>query len=621
MVGIALSPEYIMEMNPGDVMPDFERFGIFWMPRAELEAAFDMDGACNDLSLTLMRGASEDEVIRQLDNLLHRWGGGGSYGRDDQMSHRFISDEMTQLRVMGIVTPIIFMLVAGFLLNIVMTRVIAMQREQIAGLKAFGYTNQEVAAHYLKFVLLIVLIGVAGGAGFGIWMGRGLTRMYTMFYHFPIFRFEFDWLTTLLTAVFCAAAAMIGTFGALRSVNRLPPAEAMRPKAPSEYRRSLLDHRRLRTWLPQTWRMVLRELHRWPVKCVFSILGIAMAAAIVVFGNFGVDAMDFLVDFQFRQTQRQDLWVNLVEPVSESVTHDFHHFPGVQRVEAFRALPVRLRSGPRFHRMSLMGLGTRREIYRVLNQDGREAELSDDGLVLSALLAKMLRLRRGDRVTVDILEGRHPTLQLKVAATVDDLLGANAFALRSFVNRCAQEGPQISGVWLSVDRNRLDDLYSQLKVTPYVVGVSATAASIDSFTETIGESQLLMQGFIIGFAVVIAVGVVYNIARITLSERDHELATMRVLGFTKAEVSVVLLRELAVLTMAAIPIGLLVGYGMAWLMSLSLQTDLFRIPLVVYPSTFAYAVIVVMGASVISGFLVRRRLNRLDLFAVLKSNE
>lgn len=621
IVGIALSPEFIVEMNAADMLPDFKRFGVFWMPATEMEAAFDMDGACDDLSLTLMRGASEDDVIRRLDNLLDDWGGIGSFGRKDQMSHRFTSDEIDQLRAMGVVTPVIFMLVAAFLLNIVMTRVIDMQRSQIAGLKAFGYHNHELASHYLKFVAVIVLVGVVLGTIFGVWMGHGLTQMYTRFFHFPMFQFIFDWQTTLLTALVCGFAAFAGTFRSLWIAVRLPPAEAMRPKSPGEFHRTLLDRFLLHRWLPQTWRMILRQIRRRPLKTAFSVFGIAMAAGVVVLGNYATDALDFIVDFQFKQAQRQDLWVNLLEASPSDAVCDLHHLSGVMRVEAFRALPVRMHSGPRSRRISLMGMEASRRIYRVLNQSGTEPSLADNGIVVSQKLAELMRIQVGDRVTVEVLEGKRPTVDVKVVGTVDDLSGTNAFALRPFVNRVAQEGSLVSGAWLSVDPRHLDELYVQLKATPRIVGVTANAASIQSFLDTVGENQTQMQSFVIGFAIVIAGGVVYNTARISLSERDRELATMRVLGFTRAEISVVLLGELALLTIVAIPIGLAMGYGMAWLSARSIHTDLFRIPLVIYPATYGRAAMIVLLAAILSGFVVRRKLDQLDLFAVLKGQE
>lgn len=621
IVGIALSPEYIIEINASEMLPDFKRFGVFWMPRAELEAAFDMEGAANDVTLSLMHGANEDEVIRRLDNLLHDWGGVGSYGRSDQISHRFISDEINQLKAMGFVTPVIFMLVAAFLLNIVMTRTIEMQREQIAALKAFGYYNGEVSWHFLKFVGLIVCVGVIGGSGFGIWMGRGLTRLYTHFLHFPVFRFDFDWITTLLTAAVCAVAALFGTYGSLQAASRLPPAEAMRPKSPGVFSPSIIERLGLQRWMPQSWRMILRHIRRRPLKSAFSVFGIAMAVGVVVLGNYGRDALDFIVDFQFQEVQRQDLWVNLAEAAPAETVNDFRHMPGVLRVETFRGVPVRFRHGSRSKRTSVMGMEDRREIFQVMAERGDQPDLTNDGLLLSLKLAEILDVTAGDTVTVEVLEGKRPIKTAKIVGTVDDLSGLNAYALMPFVNDLAQDSRRISGAWLTVDRHHVDDLYVQLKETPHVVGVSVKDASIGAFMDTIGENQVQMQAFVIGFAIVIASGVVYNTARISLSERDRDLATMRVLGFTTGEISVVLLGELAVLTIAALPVGMLLGYGMAWLSSLSIHSDVFRIPLVVFPATYAKAAIVVLSSAFASGIIVRRRLGKLDLFAVLKGQE
>ncbi|MEZ6060221.1 MAG: ABC transporter permease [Planctomycetaceae bacterium] len=621
MVGVVMSPEYIVESNPGDILPDFRRFGLFWVPRTEMEAAFDMKAACNDISLTLMRGASEADVIRRLDNLLAPWGGVGGFGRNDQRSHRFISDELAQLKVMGIVTPAIFMAVAAFLLNMVMTRVIDTHRQQIAALKAFGYYNLEVGWHYCRIVGAIVAVGVVIGTGVGVWMGHGMASMYAKYFKFPLFYFDFDWRTAVVTAGLCSAAAILGTLNSLRAATRLPPAEAMRPAPPGKYRRSFLERFGVERLLPQTWRMILRQLRRRPVKSAFSVMGIAAAVGILVVGNFSYDALEFLIDFQFRRVQRQDLWVNLIEPSPTDVANDFRNMKGVRRVETFRGLAVRLRHGPRSHRTAIMGLEDDRQIYRVVNQAGIEQPLNGDGLVVSDILLEILNIRVGDTVTVEVLEGERPVVTARVVAAIDDLSGTNVYAPQSLVSRIGREGPRVTGAWLTVDHDHLNDVYRTLKQTPYVVGVVSKEAMIQSFYDTVAESQLQMQSFVVGFAIVIAAGVVYNTARITLSERDRELATMRVLGFTHAEVSVVLLGELAILTLAALPAGLAFGYSMAWLTTRSLQTDLFRFPLIIDDSTYAEAVLIVLLAAVISGLLVRRRLDHLDLFAVLKAQE
>ncbi len=246
--------------------------------------------------------------------------------------------------------------------------------------------------------------------------------------------------------------------------------------------------------------------------------------------------------------------VNLAEASPASTVHDFQHLPGVLKVETFRGIPVRLHAGSRSRRTSIMGLEEQRQIFRIMSESGEELDVPGDGLLMSQKLAELLHVSIGDVVTVEVLDGKRPVTKVKVVATVDDMSGTNAFALLPFVNRIAQEGNMVSGAWLSADPRQLDSLYGQLKETPHVVGVSAKSALVQGFLDTIGENQMRMQAFVIGFAIVIAVGVVYNTARIALSERDRELATMRVLGFTTGEISVVLLGELGVLTLAAIPV-------------------------------------------------------------------
>src|SRR5690606_24010603 len=157
--GIALSPEYIMQIQPGAFFPDPQRFGVLWMDRAVLAAAYDMDGAFNDVVFTIAPGASMDEVITRVDAILRPYGGQGAHGREDQSSHALLSEEFRSLETTATILPAVFLAVAAFLLNMVVSRLVALQREQIAVLKAFGYTNLSVGVHYVKLVLVIALLG------------------------------------------------------------------------------------------------------------------------------------------------------------------------------------------------------------------------------------------------------------------------------------------------------------------------------------------------------------------------------------------------------------------------------------------------------------------------------
>jgi putative ABC transport system permease protein len=619
--GVALSPEFIYQIRPGELFPDNLRFSVFWMPYPELAAAFDMEGAFNNVVISLSPGASEAEVIYRLDQLTAPYGGLGAYARKEQQSHQFLSSELQQLRAMAYVPPIIFLSVAAFLLNVVISRLITTQREQIAALKAFGYTNREVGFHYLQFGLIILagslLLGIIGG----FYFGRGLTRMYAQFFHFPEIFFFLDGRVVLLAAVIGACSALIGVLGAVRQAVSLPPAEALRPEPPARYRPTLVERIGLQRYLGQPSRMILRHLERKPLKSLLSTLGISLATAVLVLGNFSSNVVDYLLDFQFNLTQRQDLTVAFVEPVSWKGFHELSRMPGVLQVEPFRSVPVRLRSGHRARRLSLLGLPPEGELLRLLDVHLNAVHLPEEGVILSKALGEILEVNPGDLLTVEVLEHDRPVRQVTVAGFVEDYSGTAAYMQIGALRRLMREGPSLSGAFLRTDPLEADNLYRQLKATPRVAVVSSKRAAWDSFQQVLDENLLRMRAINILFATIIAFGVVYNSARITLSETSRDLATLRVIGFTRREISFILLGEVAVLSIAALPLGVLLGYGFAALATAALQTETQRFPLVVNSSTYGFAVIVIAMAAFISGLVVRRRLDQLDLVAVLKSRE
>lgn len=621
VVGIALSPEYVFTLKAGDIVPDDRRFGILWMNETELGPAFNMDGAFNSISLRLMHGASPPDVIQRVDGLLARYGGVGAYGHDEQTSARFLADELKQLRAMAVVAPSIFFGVAIFLLNVVLTRIIGLQREQIAALKAFGYSNAAVGWHYLKFVLSIAAVGCVIGIGLGEWLAESMSGMYSQFYRFPVFQYRINWALPVLVSVLSLLAAGIGSLAPVLAAVRLPPAEAMRPAPPARFRPTIIERLGVEALFTTSVRMILRELERRPLKSLLSATGLGFAVAVLVMGNFGVDAFDYMIDFQFRRSQRQDVTVSLVEATSSAATFDLQHLPGVQQVESFRAVPAELRVGHRTHRTAVQGLPVERELYRVLDAEERPLSLPPDGVVLGDKLAEKLHVHIGETVTIHVLEGRRPVLNVPVAAVFKEYAGTNAYMSHAALNRLMREGAVVTGAYLRVDELERERLYRQLKQTPRVAAVTIKTAAIDSFQKTIADNQLRMQSVNIIFACIIAFGVVYNTARISLAERSRELATLRVIGFTRGEISAILLGELGLLTLLAIPIGYAVGYAFCWMMAKGFESEMFRIPLVLSRWNLAFAAGVVIAAAFVSGLIVRRRLDELDLVAVLKSRD
>jgi len=621
IVGIALSPEYVYEIRPGDVLPDARRFGLIWMSRAALGPALDLDGAFNDVALSLTPGANEEAVIAALDRELERFGGLGAYGRRDQVSNRFVSDEIAQNRVSGVVVPTIFLGVAAFLLHVVLRRLVATQRGQIAVLKAFGYPDLAVARHYVELALVAVLAGSVVGIAVGAWLGRGINTLYADFYRFPAMPFELGADSVLLAVGVAAAAALLGAAGAVRGALRLPPAEAMRPEAPARFRHARFERLRALRRLPTGARMVLRNLARRPGRAALSTLGIALAVGLLVVGRFFLDAIDTIAERQFRIVERNDVSVVFNLPLSQDARFALTRLPGVLRSEPFRAVPVRLRFAHRNRRTVLLGLAPGTEMRRLVDEHLGVVLLPPDGLVLTRRLGEVLGVAPGDRVTVEVLEGERRVEPVVVAGLVDELIGFAAYVDERALTRLLREDRTVSGAWLRVDDDALPRLHAELKAMPAVGGVTPRKVALKSFEETIARTSGIFTNVLVAFACVIAFGVVYNAARIALSERGHELASLRVLGFTRREVTFLLLGEQALLVAAAIPLGLLLGRGAAAWIASAYQWELFRLPSGVSAQTDVFATLIVIAASVASAAGVARRLARIDLVSVLKAPE
>ena len=621
VVGVALSPPFLMQLPPGTMFPDPERFGVLWMGRAALAAAYDMEGAFNDVSFTLSPGANVRDVTERVDLVLGPYGGIGAYGRADHPSHALITEEFRQLRGMATLLPAIFLGVAAFLLNIVVTRLIVLQREQIAVLKAFGYRDLEVGLHYVKLVLVIAVGGALLGTLLGVWAGRALGEMYLQFYRFPFLEHTLRPRVVVIAVALTTGASLVGVVRAVRRAVRLPPAEAMRPAPPATFRRTVLERLGLSHLLDQPTRIVLRNLERQPVKALLTIVGIASSCAILVTGLFWGDTIDHIVRVQYGIAQREDLAVSFVEPTSLAAVGELRALPGVQHVEPFRAIPVRLRHEHRRRDTGVEGIAPEAYLRRPIDTGLRPIPVPSEGMLLSQRLAEVLRVRTGDVITVEVMEGSRRTREVTVAGIAEQYLGMGAYMELEAANRLAGGGQRMSGALLLVDDRYEAELTAALRDRPGVAGMVSQERAISAYMDSAAQSMLVFTFILSLFAGVIAFGVVYNSVRIALSERDRELASMRVLGFRRSEVAYILLGEMAVLVLLAIPLGFLLGALLStWSVS-ALETDMFSFPVVLGRRTFGTAAVVVLAAALVSALLVRRQLDRLDLVGVLKTRE
>jgi putative ABC transport system permease protein len=621
IVGVALSPEYIYSIRPGELIPDDRRFGVFWMEEKALASAFDMEGGFNDVVLDVATGASQEEVISRVDRVLEPYGGLGAIPRALQMSHWTVDNELAQLQSFGFMLPLVFLLVAAFILNVALTRALALQRPQIAALKALGYANAALGWHYLKWALAIGLIGVVVGVIAGAVFGTMIIELYNQYFRFPVLLFTVPPAVIVSATGLTMIAAGAGAFGAVLRAVKVPPAEAMRPEAPARYRRMAFETASISRHLGHAGRMVLRNVTRHPLRAAASIFGIAFAVAILMVGFVFTDAIEQLIQTQFWETERQDVTVNFVEPRSERARFELARLPGVVAVEPQRNVAVRIHAGHHERYLSIAGVPDVPRLRRIVDRDGRQVRVPPSGVVLSEILARVLDVAPGDAVTLDVLEGHRPTRTTTVTGVVDDIMGLSAYMNLDALHDLMREDDVITGALLLMDSAEEETLAGELKGMPALAGVGFKRAVLRNFRDVMAANMNLSIGINLIFAGIIAFGVVYNAARVSLSERSRELASLRVLGFTRAEISLILLGELALLTFAALPVGALFGYGLAAFIIASIESEVYRFPMYISPQAVALSFLGILGAAAISGLLVRRRLDRLDLVAVLKIRE
>lgn len=621
IVGIALSPEFVLQSRPGAISPDYKRYAILWMGRNALATAYNMKGAFNDVSLSLNRNARVEDVLIHLDNIIDNYGGFGSYARKDQISHRFLSEEFKQLQSSAEIFPPIFIAVAAFLLNVVVSRTVNLQRDQIAILKAFGYSNSDIAIHYVKMVLVIVIIGIAGGLAVGAWLGNGLGKIYMDFYRFPYLIYELKPSVALTSALITIFAALAGTIYSVWKAAAIPPAEAMRPEPPAFFKKSIIERLGLWRLISQPTRMIIRNIRRRPVKSLLTITGISLSCAIMIAGTFSKDAVDFMIDVQFRLSQKEDMTVTFVEPTSKKAVYELKRLTGIEHAEVFRSVPVKLRLGHRSYRTSIYGIEPANHLNFLLDVNLKPVSLPPHGVILTDYLGDILGVRHGDMLTVEVMEGNRAVRQVPVVGFIKQYIGLQAYMDLNALNSLMREGNAVSGAYIAVDSLYQHEIYRKLVDMPRVAGVVLRKNEIKNFYETQAEAFLFFTFVATILAGTIAFGVIYNSARIALAERSRELSSLRVLGYTRAEISYIFLGELGLLALASIPLGFVLGTGLCAYVANSVSSDLFRIPVVVEPATYSLAAAVVIASACLSGLIVRRKLDRLDLVAVLKARE
>ncbi|WP_395737001.1 FtsX-like permease family protein [Prosthecobacter sp.] len=619
--GIGLSPEFVFEAARGQTLPDNRHYGVFWMRYQPLAVAFDLDGAFNDVCMDLAPGTDPQGVIEEVDRMLALFGAPGAYALKDHPSSKRLEDELRIVGALALAYPVVFLCVAAFMVNSVVSRLVRLQREQIAQMKALGYTSWQVGRHYLNYALVIVGVGSVVGVFSGWRLGSVMLRVYTELFHFPELVFQMDRVALVMGLVVSVAAAVLGVAGAVWHAVKLSPAEAMRPEPPTDFKPSVLERLGVTRGMGLVLRMALRNIERKPWQAGFTVAGLALATGLLVLPGALADSVDDLLTYQWNDHFRQSVIVNFRDPSSRGTRHDLEHLPGVGLVEPVRGFLARMSSGHHSRRLLILGFAQGSKLINPRDAEGRPIVLPMEGVVLSEKLGEVLGVKIGDRVQVQALEGRCETREMPVRGFMSDFYGMAAYMDIDAVRLHLRESETMTSAFLSVDENSWDDFMSEVKRQPKIEFASAKKDQLAAFRASTGKSIGTLRELFLWLAVIVAFGVVYNSARIALSERGRDLATLRVVGLTKREIAGVLLGELTLLVVVALPVGLVFGSGLAMYVIKMVSNETVRLPQIIHPSTYAHSVLVVLGATGASFAMVSFMLNKLDLVGVLKARE
>ncbi|MDQ0466972.1 putative ABC transport system permease protein [Caulobacter ginsengisoli] len=621
IVGAARSPEYVYAPSPQSFMPDDAHQAVLWAPAPAVDRAAGLQGGFNSLALKLAPGASLPRVLQAVDRLTAPYGGRASYGRADQPSHAFLEAELRELSISASILPPVFLLIAAALTHMVITRLVEAEREQIGLFKAFGYGNAQAAAPYVKLAAAIGLVGAAGGGLGGVWLAAAIVEQYRQYFRFPVLDPSFDWPAFGLAASASVAAALAGSALAARRAARLSPAIAMQPPRPAAYRQGLLDRLVPGHAVDAASRMIVRNLERFPGRAVLTTLGLAASLALLVGSQFVFGSLDHVIDQAYYRAQRWSDSIGFAEARSAGALAQVRRLPGVFAAEPVRIVAVRARANGREERTRLTGLAPDARLNRPLDAAGRPLALAGPGVVLSAALARRLGLAAGDRVRLDILDGRAPSVLAPVTGLAEDYSGFAVYMDRGRLNALMADGDLISGAQLQVAPDAHPAFYRALEAAPQILAAASRDETVANWRAVMIEAFRTSMTFYVGFAAAIAFGVAFNTSRIALSERARDLATLRVLGFERRDCAYILLGELLVLGLVALPIGLAGGHLLAAGLVQAYGREELRLPLVLTAESYAVSLAAYVAAIALAALLVGRRIWSLDMVSVLKTRE
>lgn len=626
VVGTADSSEFTYLVSPGGIVPDPANYGVFYIKRRYAEEVFDFEGACNEVVGRLVPSAQRrpERVLQTIETRLATFGVISKTALKQQPSNFILTNEIQQGKEMATMLSSIFLLVAALVLNVLLSRMAEQQRTVVGTLKAIGYTNRQILRHFFGFGIVVgAMAGLAGWPG-GYWLSHAMTNMYRPIFDFP--RLDNQLYPSLMAQgmVMSLVFAVLGTLRGVRAVQRLKPAEAMRPRPPQTGRSVILERWRW-FWhrLGFQTQMVLRGLFRTRVRTLVGIFAAAMGAAIMVAAFYYRDAFVYLIQFQYEEIDRSDYTLVFRDERGDGALAEVRDLPGVNRAEPLLTVAGTLHHGRHRKKSAITGVKPDAQLTVPRDANAERVRVPRTGLLLTRQLAEILHAQPGDRLTLIPNRGLRRPVDVPVVRVVDSYLGLGAYADIDYLDHVVGEASALNQIQLSVDRGLRTRraLYRELKRLPTLQAVVATRQAKENVEDEMLKMMTTMAYFLIAIAAVIYSGSILNAALISISERQREIATLRVLGYGPRAIGGIFLRESLIVNVVGALLGLPLGYFISLASAAGFDSELFRMPRVIQPISLVVTVVLAIVMCLASHFIVQTVINKMDWREAIKVKE
>lgn len=626
LVGTVTSPEYVAILAPGSIVSDSGGYAIMYMPFNYFQQCADLNGSFNQL-LGMVRNKSSTAIQNTMDLLAHKL---DNYGvllktpQSEQISVKMINDELTNVKKVTLILPTMFFLVAILILNVMVTRLIAQQRNLIGTLKALGYGNFAIFRHYLAFAFMIGAIGGALGILFGYALEMLLLAGYRMYFAIPNMHISPHFVVFINGLILSIISALIGALISVRKTVKLAPTEAMRPPRPKKGHKIIFEKVFPKTWRKFSFRkkLVFRSILRNKVRSTVTVVASILATALVFSAFEFVDAMYYMLDFSFDTVQHQSYTIAFRDPLGKDIIRTVETIPQVKYLESQLTVPAKLQFGPHQLDMNIIGLPKNNKLYTPVDKNGQKIKVPQTGLVINEALAKKLHVKSGDSIMVRPLLGERKTIRVKIAKIIKTYLGTQAYMNQHLLSRLLGNSYLVNSLLITLHNgaNSQQFMHAVHKFGS-VINIESRIATKKNLVDKFDKSMIFTATIIILFAGVIAMGAILNTALISLSERERDVAGLRLLGFSAPQTAKIFFDESMILNCIGIFLGVCLGIYFAYYISIAFSTDLFRMPIVINTKQIVKTCLIMLIFVLTAQTIVYLVIRRLKWFSVLNTNE